>query len=60
MVLKINAFYYITTGGILSCFFSKVSADSHVTPHIIKHVLWFPTLKSTMKILQNSGLTAIH
>jgi|SRR5215510_2204462 len=51
IVLKVDAFYCVTTGGILSYFFSKVSADSQITPHVIKHVLWFPILVSALLIL---------
>src|SRR5262245_53787818 len=47
MVLKIDGFYVLTVGAILSYFFSKISSDSQtITPGIIKHVLWFPILVS--------------
>jgi hypothetical protein len=51
LALKINAFYYITTGGILSFFFSKVNASSQITPNIIKYALLFPVLISAFLII---------
>ena len=51
MVLKVDGFYCVAIGGILSYFFSKVGADSQITPHEIKHVLWFPILVSALLAL---------
>jgi hypothetical protein len=51
MVLKVDAFYCVTNVGILSYFFSKVSADSQITPHVIKHALRFPILVIALPIL---------